>query len=65
MTRGRHYLTVPRHVEVMEHTGPDSIIMMIMFWYASTRSIKLTSTSNYILTITSTLFLLDDAVSFA
>ena len=29
MARGRHYLTVPRHVEVMEHTGPDSITVMI------------------------------------
>jgi hypothetical protein len=26
--RGRHYTTVPRHVEVMEHTGRDSLAHM-------------------------------------
>jgi hypothetical protein len=29
MRRGQHYQTVPRHVEVMEHTGRDSLTRMI------------------------------------
>jgi hypothetical protein len=37
MRRGRHYLTLPRHVEVMEHTGPDSVTLMIE-WVTDLRS---------------------------
>jgi hypothetical protein len=29
MRRGMHYLTVPRHVEVMAHTGSESLSQMI------------------------------------
>ncbi|HEX4705071.1 MAG TPA: hypothetical protein VH352_23275 [Pseudonocardiaceae bacterium] len=29
MRRGMHYLTVPRHVEVMAHTGSESLSHMI------------------------------------